>query len=74
MEYNKFSGYDDKIEKLINSSNGDFLDKAYLVKQSGFSGYDKQIIKYVFNNYSTAKEREKVLKSLGFTVRNGRVY
>ena len=74
MEYNSFNSYNKQIESYINSSNGDFLDKAYLIKQSGFKGYDKQIINYVFNNYSTSEERGDVLKKLGFTVRNGRVY
>lgn len=74
LEYNSYKKYDSQIVNYVKSSNADYLDKAYLLKQSGFNNYDNDIINYVKKHYKTAKEREEILKNLGFTVRNGRVY
>ena len=74
LEYNSYKKYDSQIVNYVKSSSADYLDKAYLLKQSGFNNYDNDIINYVKKHYKTAKEREEILKNLGFTVRNGRVY
>ena len=74
MEYNSFKGYDSQIVNYVESSEADYLDKAYLLKRSGFDNYDREIINYVKQHYNTVNEREEILKNLGFTVRNGRVY
>ena len=45
-----------------------------LLKAIGFDNYSKDVVNYINSQNITKSEKEKKLKSLGFTIRNGRVY
>ena len=58
---------------LINM-NYSIYDKASLLRIIGFSDYDDYLIKTVNKMDKTIEEKAKILKDLGFTIRNGKVY
>ena len=68
----------DKVEtiKYINSLNMNVPQKAMFIKQyyKSFTQYDKQIAEYIAKQNLTKKEKETILKQLGFTIKDGRVY
>ena len=66
----------EKTIKYIDSMNMSIPEKAILIKLQNysFSNYDKEVINYVKNNVSDIKERQQVLETLGFKIRNGKVY
>ena len=51
-------------------------EKAILIKSqvSSFDKYNSQIIQYVDKQDLSTKEKEKILKNMGFKIKNGRVY
>ena len=61
------------VESLPNLS---VAEKAILIKSqvSSFDKYNNQIVKYVDSYDLTAKEKEDILKNIGFKIKNGRVY
>ena len=65
-----------KVISYINSLNLSAVQKAMLIKMeySSFNSYDKQIIQYVNNRSLNMEDKKEILTSLGFKIRNGRVY
>ncbi|MCR5145971.1 MAG: hypothetical protein K6B70_01285 [Clostridia bacterium] len=61
------------VESLPNLS---IAEKAILIKSqvSSFDKYNNQIVKYVDSYDLTTKEKEDILKNMGFKIKNGRVY
>lgn len=61
------------VEGLPNLS---VAEKAILIKSqvSSFDKYNNQIVKYVDSYDLTTKEKEDILKNMGFKIKNGRVY
>jgi len=61
------------VENLPNLS---IAEKAILIKSqvSSFDKYNNQIVKYVDSYDLTTKEKEEILKNMGFKIKNGRVY
>ena len=61
------------VESLPNLS---VAEKAILIKSqvSSFDNYNSQIIKFVDNKNISTKEKEEILKNIGFKIKNGRVY
>lgn len=61
------------VESLPNLS---VAEKAILIKSqvSSFDKYNNQIVKYVDSYDLTTKEKEDILKNIGFKIKNGRVY
>ena len=62
--------------KYVNTLNLTAFQKAMLIKTeySSYDDYDKQIISYVNSQKLTKQEKEEILKKMGFTIKNGRVY
>ena len=76
-----------KIINYVNTLNLNVAQKAILIKMksNSYKKYDKQIVEYLNNqnisyldkvtNMNISKEEKiKLLKDMGFTIRNGRVY
>lgn len=66
-----------KVYKYVESlPNLSVAEKAILIKSqvSSFDKYNSQIIKYVDSKNISTKEKEKILKDIGFKIKNGRVY
>lgn len=61
------------VENLPNLS---VAEKAILIKSqvSSFDKYNSQIIQYVDKQDLPIKEKEEILKNMGFKIKNGRVY
>lgn len=67
---NKVYRYVESLPKLSVS------EKAILIKSqvSSFDKYNNQIIQYVDKQDLTIKDKEEILKNMGFKIKNGRVY
>ena len=69
-----------KITKVVNYvenlPNLTIAQKALLIKSemSSYKKYDNQIIEYVDKQDLSYIEKEKILKNIGFKIKNGRVY
>ena len=69
-----------KITKVVNYvenlPNLTIPQKALLIKSemSSYKKYDNQIIEYVDSQNLSTKEKEEILKNVGFKIKNGRVY
>lgn len=69
-----------KIIKVVNYvenlPNLTIAQKALLIKSemSSYKKYDNQIIEYVDKQDLSYIEKEKILKNIGFKIKNGRVY
>ena len=65
-----------KTIAYINSLNLSAIQKAMLIRMeySSFTSYDKQIIQYINNRSLNIEDKKEILTSLGFKIRNGRVY
>ena len=88
--YDKYNTYKDKLTDIRNNTTNDKTEtikyinslplsipqKAIFIKQyyKSYTKYDKEIVDYVKQNCKTQKEREQVLSTLGFTIKDGRVY
>ena len=75
----KYKSTNERKYAVINYVNGLNLSipqKAMLIKlnYSSFKDYDNQIIQYINSQDLTIAEKTDILKQLGFTVENGRVY
>ena len=69
---------EDKNEtiKYINSLKLSIPQKAIFIKQyyPSFNNYNKEIAEYITSQKISASEKETILKKLGFTIKDGRVY
>jgi len=88
--YDKYLEYKEKIDAIKETSNNKKTDiikyvnslkmsipqKAMLIKMyySSFKVYDDEVINYIKKEVKNMNEREEILKELGFTVKDGRVY
>ena len=69
-----------KITKVVNYvenlPNLTIPQKALLIRSemSSYKKYDNQIIEYVDSQNLSTKEKEEILKNVGFKIKNGRVY
>lgn len=61
------------VEKLPNLT---IAQKALLIKSemSSYKKYDNQIIEYIDKQSLSTKEKEEILKNIGFKIKNGRIY
>ena len=89
-KYDEYLNYKKEIEQVREKSSDkksatfnyveslklNIPKKAMLIKMyyPSFKTYDKEIIEYVNSQKLSIKEKEDVLKELGFTVKEGRVY
>lgn len=64
------------VINYVNNLNLSIPQKAMLIKMnySSFRDYDNQIIEYINSQDLTIQEKTDILKEIGFTVENGRVY
>lgn len=64
------------VINYVNNLNLSIPQKAMLIKMnySSFKDYDNQIIEYINSQDLTIQEKTDILKEIGFTVENGRVY
>ena len=88
--YDKYNDYAKELEeirdkssdkktatiKYINSLPLSIVKKAMFIKSyySSFTNYDEQIINYINSQKLSVQDKEVILKKLGFTIKNGRVY
>lgn len=88
--YSKYTEYKERIAdikdnttndkqetiKYINGLSMSVPQKAMFIKQyyKSFKQYDKEIVNYINSQNLTVKEKQQVLKKLGFTIKDGRVY
>lgn len=69
-----------KLNKVVNYVEGlpnlTVAQKAFLIKSemSSYKKYDNQIIEYIDSQKLSTKEKEEILKNVGFKIKNGRVY
>ncbi len=69
-----------KLNKIVNYVEGlpnlTVAQKALLIKSemSSYKKYDNQIIEYIDSQKLSTKEKEEILKNVGFKIKNGRVY
>ena len=89
-DYDNYLEYKDKIDEIrdntdnkkeatinyINSLKLSIPQKAIFIKlyYNSFNGYNEQIVNYIKQNVSSMDEKNLILKNLGFTIRDGRVY
>lgn len=89
-DYDNYLEYKDKIDKIrddtdnkkeatinyINSLKLSIPQKAMFIKlyYSSFDNYNEEIINYINKNVSSIEEKTDILKQLGFTIKDGRVY
>lgn len=61
------------VESLPNLT---IAEKAILIKSqvSSFDNYNNQIVQYIDKQKLSTTEKEKILKNMGFKIKNGRVY
>ena len=88
--YDKYSEYKEKLKnirdntkedknetiKYINSLKLSIPQKAIFIKQyyPSYDNYNKEIVEYITSQKNSSAEKETVLKELGFTIKDGRVY
>lgn len=69
-----------KLNKVVSYVEGlpnlTVAQKALLIKSemSSYDKYNNQIIEYVDSQNLSTKEKEEILKNVGFKIKNGRVY
>ena len=89
-DYDNYLEYKDKIDEIrdntdnkkeatinyINSLKLSIPQKAIFIKlyYNSFNDYNEQIVNYINQNVSSMDEKNLILKNLGFTIRDGRVY
>lgn len=89
-DYDNYLEYKDKIDEIrdntdnkkeatinyINSLKLSIPQKAIFIKlyYNSFNDYNEQIVNYINQNVSSMDEKKLILKNLGFTIRDGRVY
>lgn len=89
-KYDKYQEYKKELEDIRKTSSNKKTDtinyinklklsipqKAMFIKQyySSFNEYNAQIVTYINSQKINKKEKESILKDLGFTIRDGRVY
>lgn len=89
-DYDNYLEYKDKIDEMrdntdnkkeatinyINSLKLSIPQKAIFIKlyYNSFNDYNEQIVNYINQNVSSMDEKKLILKNLGFTIRDGRVY
>ena len=89
-DYNDYLDYKDKIDEIrnnaddkktatinyINSLKLSIPQKAMFIKiyYSSFNNYNAEIVNYINKNVSSVEEKADILKHLGFTIKDGRVY
>jgi len=89
-KYDKYQEYKKELEDIRKTSPNKKTDtinyinklklsipqKAMFIKQyySSFNEYNAQIVTYINSQKINKKEKESILKELGFTIRDGRVY